>query len=106
MPLNASYCYFCGSKAEIQGVDEQLVHCEGVCGSYLITRQARREIGVIPSTQAGLIFGRKEAILHRILKLREADALRRIRISRDLYAAFESAPDDTAPVSSPAASRA
>lgn len=87
--MGATACYLCASRATIEGASEHSVTCAGVCGRYTITRQARRELGLIPGTNKGFIQGRRESILERIQKLRGEDADRGIRIARDLSIKFE-----------------
>jgi len=87
--MEAAACYICASRATIEAGSDHAVQCEGICGWYLITRQARRELGLLPDTRKGFIQGRREILLERIRKLRGDDATRQIRIARDLSVHFE-----------------
>jgi len=87
--MGATACYLCASRATIEVASDHSVTCAGICGRYTITRQARRELGLIPGTNKGFIQGRRESILERIKKLRGEDAHREIRIARDLSIKFD-----------------
>jgi len=82
-------CYLCGSEAAIEGTDDHLVVCNAACHEYIITREARRELGFILGVKDGFVQGRKRALLIRLRKLRKDNPERRIRISRALSVKFE-----------------
>ena len=81
-------CYLCRSNAEIEGIEDHQVTCASGCGHYIMTRQVRRELGLIPGTKLGLIYGRRRELVDRLRKLREVDPERTIVIRRHLVVEF------------------
>lgn len=82
-------CYLCGSEATIEGTEDHVVVCKGGCGAYLITPEARRELGVTPGTLAGYVRGRKRALLIRLRRIRKGNPDQRIRVARALSVKIE-----------------
>lgn len=82
-------CYLCGFEAAIEGTDDHLVSCQGSCHEYVITREARRELGLLPVTKDGFVQGRRRALLIRLRHLRKDNPDQRIRVARALSVKLE-----------------